>query len=54
MNPDLAALQVETIHFVDASTVEFKVAGGGGPAVINATYRLDLETGAIQSSEDNP
>lgn len=52
--PGLAALQVETIRFLDARTVELKFAGGDGPVAINGTYRLDLETGAIHSAGDNP
>ena len=35
----IAALQVESIRFLDARTVEFKAAGVDGPNVLNVTYR---------------
>jgi len=50
----IAALQVESIHFLDARTVEFKAAGVDGPNVLNVTYRLDLETGEINVVAENP
>jgi len=50
----IAALQVESIRFLDAKTVEFKAAGADGPNVLNVTYRLDLETGEINAVAENP
>ena len=50
----IAALQVESIRFLDARTVEFKAAGADGPNVLNVTYRLDLETGEISAVAENP
>jgi hypothetical protein len=50
----IAALEIESICFLDAATVEFKAAGVDGPNVLNVACRLDLETGEINPVADNP
>lgn len=45
--PTLAALELDSLRFIDARTVEFQTAGGDGQYSLAETWWLDLVTGAL-------